>query len=459
LERRRSLKAFIRRVILILLAGCFLLLLLTACTVSFTRDVTPPPQGIAPTRVVEALIPAPLADTAPAQAEGAEGTAPVRVDGLTISGRVTAGSGEALPGGLSADLLRFDATGSQPELLESAGLQGDGSYRFEDVSLGPGEQMIVTVSYHRATFMSRLVPAAGMESGASVDLPVEIYPTSSDASLLVADNAHFYFDLVENGHIQVLELFNISNPSGYYLLPPQDGAALIDFSLPEGAQNLQFEDLSQLDRFRVTSTGFSDMESIPRSGQVQVMFAYELPFTAANKGTPWQWFSAPAMSLSIPIPVRVLSAVVMAPGSELQLENPQLVDAGTRVLQGQNIQVFTLINLPAGGDLELKIKNLQGSGAADGTPLANLVIGLIVFALAVAVVVYWLYLQPGKSLAARGGRLHGRSPVSREAILDSILDLDDLHAAGNIAPPAYREKRASLMEELKGLRHERNDRG
>ena len=112
-----------------------------------------------------------------------------------------------------------------------------------------------------------------------LDLPIEMYDTTSDSSGLVVDRLHYFFDQVDQETLRVAELFIISNPGNKSVIPDETSGATLEFDLPADAENLEILDGEIGDRFIKTEEGFGDTFPIrPGFGEVQIMFAYDLPF-------------------------------------------------------------------------------------------------------------------------------------------------------------------------------------
>ena len=110
-------------------------------------------------------------------------------------------------------------------------------------------------------------------------LPVQIYDTTTSKEKVLTDRLHVFFDFSTPGKIQVINLFVISNLGDQVVTSAEPDGPVLEFQLPEGAENLQFQDGELGGRFVETQGGFGDRMSImPGQGQHQVLFAYELPY-------------------------------------------------------------------------------------------------------------------------------------------------------------------------------------
>ncbi len=166
---------FLRILVISLLASS-----LAACNFSLAEDITPPPgaelspnpTAVAPTP--EIATPAassssgaatPAASTPASQQTGAPAA------GVTVSGKVTYGSGASLPSGLT--VILHGILNQQETLNLNQPLNPDGSYSFENVKLTNGMEVIAVVQYGPVSFLSAGATFDGTQS--SYDQPVTIY--------------------------------------------------------------------------------------------------------------------------------------------------------------------------------------------------------------------------------------------------------------------------------------------
>jgi hypothetical protein len=291
------------------------------------------------------------------------------------------------------------------------------------------------------TFNSDVVHAqAGMQE---INLPISVYDTTTDKSQLVVDRLHVFFDFSQPDAVRVVELFIISNPTNHVVVPPKPGQPLINFALPAGATNLQFQEGQLGQRYIQTENGFGDTESIqPGNGQHQVLFAYDLPYQ--NK-----------LSLSIPAPLPVTAVVVMVPISGVKVQSPDLQDSGQRDVQNMTFQVYSGGNMAEGQSVSMTVSgkpNLTGAGTSSTSPnsTTGILIGGSVFVIGLAVSGLWLYRRLKTSQALQAAAEAGEViiPDDPDALIDDIVALDDLYKAGNLPETAYKQRRAELKERL-----------
>ncbi len=219
------------------------------------------------------------------------GTTPAAPSTITITGSVTnASEGGKLPDGMKATLLAYK--GMDQAFDKSVDVPADGVYRFSDVEFSSDYVYFVSLDANGVTFNSDILHGKDV-TGGQASLPVQIYDTSTDASKLLADRMHVFFDFTQPGKVQVVNLYIISNPSDKAIVAPEKGKPVVTFDLPEGATNLQFQDGALGERYVQTEKGFGDTQGIqPGTGQHQVLFAYDMPYNnkldlSLTRRCPW----------------------------------------------------------------------------------------------------------------------------------------------------------------------------
>ena len=367
---------------------------------------------------------------------------------VAIIGKVTSATGAPVPDGLKVTLDGYDnmaATWS-----ESADLQADGSYRFDNVEVISGRTFMATVQYLNVPFTSDPLHAAELTPGQEASLPISLTDVTNDPDGLSVQRMHVFFDFTQPGVVQVAELFIIDNPGEKAVVPTDAGVPVVVFSLPEGAQELSFQDGELGGRFVQTDQGFGDMTPIRPKEQLQILFGYTLPYAGEQ-------------SLSIPMTMPVDSTVVMVPSGGVSVESAQLIPAGERSVDGTNIQLFTANGLAKGSTLDVTLTGQPSGNVPAGTPGAlsgtnEMVIGIGIFGVVLIAAGVWLYRQRRHNglVAVAEGLDELELPLeveeNPEALLDAIVALDDLYQAGELPEAAYQQRRADLKERLRQIR-------
>lgn len=357
---------------------------------------------------------------------------------ITINGKIT----NATPGGIvppEATVQLSAYQGMSLAFTVPGEVKEDGTYLVKDVQYGDAFVYFVQVEANGQTFSSEILHSGDI-TGETADLPVVIYDSTTDTAKLRADRLHIFFNFSSPGKIQVVNLFIISNLGNQVVIPAQEEGSVVNFVLPEGAENLQFQDGDLGGRFVQTENGFGDrMSIVPGAGQHEVLYAYDLPYQRK-------------LNLSTQVPLPVDAMIVMVPASGITLTSSQLVDAGLRDVQGMSFQMYQGTGgLESGDFLELSLSGKANVANTDEAgSIKYLIIGLGGFVLALAVGGMWMYRTNLRKLAAgeTAAVLPDEEIETSESLLDAIVALDDLHATGDLPEIAYKERRASLKSRL-----------
>jgi hypothetical protein len=398
-------------------------------------------QGATPAPVAESGAGTPVATesaAAPNQTPGALGV---------ISGKITNKSGTSLPADLKVVLHIFqhDAVSNQFSELDSKETTPDanGNYAFASLAMPSNYAFYISVDYGNTTYSSEpVVPTADVTT---YDLPLDIYDTTTDASILTADQVHIILDYSKPDVIQVVELYAISNASQKTVIPASKDAALIMVSLPKGYSNLQFQDGVLGTRFIQTADGFGDTSPIPPSKDpFQIIFAFDLPYSAN-------------FDFVQPLSLNVVSTQFLVSEGVKALA-PGILDGGLKDMgnDGGKFQIYNVGSYKPGETLKVNVSGTPNKSVA-AAPVAgtdtsrSLIVGVGALGLTLMLIAVWLFLRDRKRAtsartvvapSASGGDL------SRDEIIDAIIALDDQYNAGNIAPEAYQKRRAALKEKL-----------
>ncbi len=241
---------------------------------AYTRSLSAASSNSAP----ESASSAPSSGS-PATATTQPGNSTETFQSISVTGKVTNGTpGGSVPDGVKVTLLGFDQNMVQV-FSSQADAKTDGSYEFGKVDFQSTYVYVVQAEANGTVFNSDILHGTDVTTQ-TVSLPVKIYDTTTDTSALKADRMHIFFDFSNPGVVQVVELFIISNPTDKVVVPPTSDTAVLNFTLPDGATNLQFQDSTIGARYIQTDKGFGDRQSVePGQSQHQVLYAYDMPYT------------------------------------------------------------------------------------------------------------------------------------------------------------------------------------
>lgn len=417
-----------------------------AVTDSATAQTTPGAESATPAASPAVDAAASPQATASVEATAAASATPA-VATVTISGKISNGSGGKIPADLVVTLHGYnhDTTSGQfAEILTTDGaLQSDGSFSFAGVEAPVGRAFNVSVVYLGTKYGSEVVFAEDGKD--TLDLPVTVYDTTTDTAGLVADQLHLLLDFTTPDVVTVIEFYVVSNPGTKSVVGASEGAAVLQFNLPAGYSNLQFQDGALGGRYLQTADGFADTMSVtPGSQQYQLAFAFDLPYVKSN------FISGPAVDFTqqFNMPVSTFS-VLAQPGIKVSGEN--LTDSGVQDMGGTQFQVYQSTGFAAGKTLSLKIsgapQTTAAAPAAGADNTRNILIGVAALGLVLIGLGGYLFWRDRRG--QEDSAVDEEEFASEDEILDAIIALEDQFKAGNISEDAYRARRAELKALLK----------
>jgi len=296
---------------------------------------------------------------------------------------------------------------------------------------------MATVDYQGLTFNSDVYHSPDQIIDEVVELPISYYETTTDLSVLRADRMHIFFDFTRADVVQVVELFILNNTSDKAIIASQANGGVVEYELPEGAGNLQFQDSTLGERYIQTEKGFADTASILPGEGSQILFAYDLPYDRK-------------MKVSIPIPMPVDAAVIMLPSGTMKVTSDQLQSTGSRDVQGINLDMYSASNLVPDSTLEMtlsgKVSNTPSleTGNTTGLLIGGGALGLVLVG---AGIWMWRQKKPEEVEDVEEG-----TPVeTTEEVMDAIITLDDRYKAGDLPEDAYKARRAELKTKLQSI--------
>ncbi len=290
-------------------------------------------------------------------------------------------------------------------------------------------------------------PAFVSDDNAPLETQITYYETSSDASKLSIDRLHIFFEPpnTDSKIIQTIEVFVVSNPT-LYAIASEEGKAVIEFALPEGATNIQFEDSEFGERYTQTKNGFGDTTAIlPSMGAHEIVVFFEMPYKRKMNF---------AQKTDRPID----TAIVMSPQG-LKIKSDLLQESGEREVQGMIYNTYSSQPLPIGATFEMSVSGkvasdttvFTGADAKENTIYGALALGIVLIGAGL-----WFYMRERNEDDDYDDDEDEGDDVSLEfddadKLMDSIIALDDAYRAGDISEEVYKKRRAALKAQLKEL--------
>ncbi|MBN2147656.1 MAG: c-type cytochrome [Anaerolineales bacterium] len=422
--------------------------------VSYIRSLTfatQPGSQVSATEQTPEPYPAPQPYPAPAdQPVAASSLAQPQQSALGGMGSVVvelvSGSGGKLAEGLVVTLYGYDNMSQvYSQTLE---IGEDGRYLFTDVEMPLGRAFLAGVEYGGSIFASDVIV---VETGPQdLNLPVMVYDTSTDETVLSVDRIHVFIDFLDAENAQVIEVYIISNPTNRSVIAEEKAGPVVFFPLPAGAIGLQFQDGVLGERYLELPGGFADTMPVdPGMGKYQVVVAFTMPYDRMLEFTQ-------------PLQLKTEAILVMLPDVGVKLKSDTLQDGGMREFQGTSYKMYTSGSLEAGSQLSFSVSGRPqlsgGTSLIEPSTTQNLAIGIGVFGLVLLLAGVWLYrrnkLQGTEAdLADVGAALPAveQLPDDPDTLLDAIVALDELYESGQLPEEAYQTRRTALKSRLKDL--------
>lgn len=353
-------------------------------------------------------------------------------DGLgVVRGTVMAEAG--LPDGLEVQLRGVnvnDANQVEEFLSTAQPVAADGSFTFSDVPFDvPRSAYVVEVTYEGVQFSNGQIIETGM---AEMDLPVTLYQSTTDTSLVRVDAMHLVIDEQPDA-LQVTQVLVFSNSGDKIVVTEQPVAGgrkgTVAVAVPPDAYSIAFEDGSLGGRFIPVSDRIYDTEQIfPGDQSHSIILTYLLPYEGRSE------FSLPVLYDTLSV------TVLMQEGPRVQSD--VLSEAGVQVIGEEAYQNYVGTNLAAGDTLSFSIAPTSNLGRVLPTVALALAGGLLIGG-----GLYWTINRRQMAPAYEVAGLAG----PEESLVREIADLDAAYEAGKINRFDWEARRAALKADLAEL--------
>ena len=390
---------------------------------------------------------APYPAIIPSSTNGSNGDSTPVPQSFKITGKVVNASGGEVPEEMNVVLQAYN--GLQVVLEQTVEVAEGGSYFFEGVPLVDEWIYLVGGEYKAVDFYSDLFYGDMIYSGREVSLPILIYETSTDSSVLHAERAQVFVGFPDEETVKITQSFMISNSSNRVIMPRGQDLPLLEFTLPDNAENLTFEHGMLGERFVLTEKGFGDRSKVvPGPVEHQVMYSYTVPYHGE-------------CLLTLVLPMDVSSFLVGLPPNGVRLTSLHLRDLGERDMEGMIMHLYTGNELQGGTKLQLRF---SGEPSQDGmesdNQLGMTVVGFGSFLLALFIVVAWMnqhrpQTEPAEttqSMPTLAEDVLNSAGHTVAMLLESIASLDDLYRTGKLSEDIYKSLRTELKRRLRDAR-------
>lgn len=360
-----------------------------------------------------------------------------------VGGYVRMSGNIDIPEGLTVSMVAYyrDQTGiMSPQILRNSSLSQFGGFGFEDLVITDGAAYTTQIEYQGVVFTSDVISASQIINGTQLLLPIMLYGTTSDTQSLYVDRWHVFLDFSAPGFVTVGEMFVISNPTNRVVVGSLEDAGILDFILPEDAEDITLTDGEFGERFILNSTGFSDRQVIPPGSNHQVIFTYTLPYNGGR-----------SLVLESPLAVNIL--IVMMPSEGVLLRSPSFDTSGVRIIQDSSMRFFTTSNLPASTTVNCQLIGLPPNsiGSVFDRMQVNEIIGIAILIGTILFILIGL-----RNILHSRKEMKLQKEQDPDSLVEEILALDDLYQAGKISDINYVRRRVKLKEKLVKAEQERS---
>ena len=414
-----------------------------------TDPVTPTADSASTTPIATDAASSPIStEAAPVGTDQAQVTTEASAaKGNVVRGVVENKTGKALPAGLDVTLHGYEHgsdpnAGAQEVFTETAPLQADGSYVFENVEMSARRLFVSEITFEDMTLQSDF--AVVQEGAAELIMPsITLYGTTTELTSLIVENASVHFDFTNPDSVMVFIVYTMRNTGDKTIVVAltNDNQEIPFIKSPANSEGVGFQATQDSATFIGSEDGSSFAMPPTETAYGLVQFA-NLP-----KSDPLdfsQQFILPVGTAHIFVPEGVT------------VSGNDLIDSGVTPMQDQNgqsvnFQTYSVGIIEANGTLAFSLSGSPKTTAAPAEPAASsnqpLLIGVGALGIALIVAGAWLFLRDRR--AVEEDEDDNEQYESSDEIMDAILALDDLHRSGKIDDDAHQKRRDELKEELK----------
>lgn len=346
---------------------------------------------------------------------------------------------------------------------ETTTVNEDGSFDFQVENVPADWVFLADIVYGDLTFNSNAMQVSNAQPEAQ--MPVFVYDTTSDPSVVAVDRLHMILSFAEN-RLLVSELYVFSNVDAAVFVGESgdfnDGTVAV--GVPAGAENVSFQrgfgtsldSFIPATEFIQTGTGWADTVPLrPGSGSLNLLVSYDLPYDDG-------------LMLAHPLPYPVNSASAIMADAGVTITNDSWISQGAQSTSNGSILSYTNTDLVGADALNLtldgrptQITDAAGNTLSARNQTSELIIGGVALAAMLAVgfflVQRWRTFPAVQtdSVAVAVPRAAGpprRASQPRQddktALLHAIADLDDAFEAGELDEAEYHQQRQDLKAQL-----------
>lgn len=362
----------------------------------------------------------------------------VQTDKGTVSGKINNGTPNGkVPADLPIVLNIFDNFRPTESITVTA--KTDGAFIFNDVKMNDGRAFILSTKYNGITYVSDV--GSVTRGTTTYDLPIQIFEVTNDPGAVRIEQMHIVFEF-DSGNASVGELYVISNLGDRAYAAAKLGDPTLNFGLPGGYKNLQFEDGDIGDRYKLTADGFADTQAVrPGAGNYQIVAQYILPYSDALTFTQKIFYTTNNLS-------------ILLPDVGVTLSGGSFTDMGVRDIQGTKFRTYTSNGAKAGDVIKFDLKgkptlNANAATASSTTDTTTAIIGGLALGLALSIVALYYWNTKNTNTPQLSTVRVKNISKRREELISEIADLDEGFENGEYSEAEYKTEREKLKVELR----------
>ncbi len=364
----------------------------------------------------------------------------------TVTGIVTNGTaGAALDGEMNASLYTITQQGATTPVETT--VDAEGKFVFANVDIRADERYLVTVTYKGRGYGSEA--KNGDPTLNALDLPVTVYETTDDASVLDISAWVSQVQVVGN-YLEVNDFIQFNNTSDRAYSTEQMLDAVryggLQVPVPDGAQILSADVRSA--RYAIGADGKSVIDTapvLPGQGHIFQM-VYRLPYQgdiSVEQRMPYLFNGS----------FRLLMATPMA-----VVTSDRLPSIGPQTLSGVQYQGYGgTLTLAAGDNIRYTVQG--GASSSNGTAAvvsSDKLVPLLLILAGVIAVIAAVVIQLGKNRQLSVQKTSDGSDKLIDGLVAQIAELDESYRTGAVDAATYQKRRERLKTRLATLIDEDN---
>jgi mono/diheme cytochrome c family protein len=368
-------------------------------------------------------------------------------NGILTGQVINAATGEPV-GNIELVLHAFQ-NNTKLETLSSAADE-DGNFRFENLATDHTVVYVVEGLYQDIGYISE-ESTMFLPDTTETTLNLEVYDATTDDTNVNVTQMHYLLSFSPDA-VNVLQIFIVGN-SGDKTYVGENGETF-QFTLPENATAVNFQNNPNGERIVKTDTGYADTSPVmPGAEGLTIAAVYDIPF------------SGDTLEIELPLDSATGSVDVLMTDQGAILDSDQVDFVENRDFQGNTFAVYNGRSYEAGDPVILKLSGLDDlqftTPGAEISPPAGTspswfsqdfalwaILGLGLVAMLVATVAY---------PSARSRLTHQSMPeeedleTRRQRLVLTLARLDETFEAGELDEHVYHRARARYKAELAQL--------